>query len=98
MQRADIVEMEELIVKGVFGIEDSRTDSQISFHAFNSGESLLTNLVDTDTYSIAITSKACDFSEVRAIADANQTMPPKSTYIEPKLRSGMIIQEFGIVK
>ena len=98
LQRADIVEMEELIVKGVFGIEDSRTDSQISFHAFNSGESLLTNLVDTDTYSIAITSKACDFSEVRAIADANQTMPPKSTYIEPKLRSGMIIQEFGIVK
>ena len=98
LQRADIIEMEELIVKGVFGIEDSRTDSQISFHPFTSGDSLLINLVDTDTFSIAITSKACGFSEVRAIADANKTMPPKSTYIEPKLRSGMIIQEFGVIK
>lgn len=98
LHRTDIIEMEELIVKGVFGIEDSCTDSQISFHPYTSGESLLLSLVDTDTYSFAITSKACDFAEVRAISDADQTMPPKSTYIEPKLRAGMIIQEFGIIK
>jgi uncharacterized protein (DUF1015 family) len=34
------------------------------------------------------------FEEVKQVADANKTMPPKSTYIEPKLRGGMIIQKF----
>ena len=34
------------------------------------------------------------FDEVKKVADAQKTMPPKSTYIEPKLRGGMIIQKY----
>ena len=52
------------------------------------------SVIDKDIYKIAITNKPCDFSDVRRISDDNKTLPPKSTYIEPKLRSGMIIQEF----
>ena len=52
------------------------------------------NLVDSGTYDVAFTSKPCTFSEVRKVSDEHKTLPAKSTYIEPKLRAGMIIQEF----
>ena len=94
----DIEVVEELIIRKVFGIADSRSDSQLTFHAFTSGEKELTGLIDDLTYKLAITTKPCDFSEVRRVADANNTLPPKSTYIEPKLRAGMIIQEFELIK
>lgn len=94
----DVQVLENYVVRGIFKIADSRIDSQISFHPHTAGETLLKNLIDVDTYSLAITMKACNFGEVRLVADQNNTMPPKSTYIEPKLRAGLIIQEFGIIK
>jgi uncharacterized protein (DUF1015 family) len=94
----DVQILENYVVREIFKIADSRIDSQISFHPHTAGETLLKDLIDADTYSIAITTKACTFSEVRLIADQNNTMPPKSTYIEPKLRAGLIIQEFGTHK
>lgn len=92
--RMDIVILEEDIVKKVFGIQDSRTDSQIAFHPHTEGLTHLVNLVDSDTYDVAITNKPCSFKEVRLISDLDQILPAKSTFIEPKLRSGLIIQEF----
>ena len=90
----DVEIIEKEIIQKVFGITDSRTDSQIAFHPYTKGEKELCSLIDNDIYRIAITNKPCDFSDVRRISDDNKTLPPKSTYIEPKLRSGMIIQEF----
>ena len=92
----DIEILEEEIVRGVFNIRDSRTDSQITFHAHTSGLDVLKDLVDSEAFNVAITTKPCHFSEVRKVSDANNTLPPKSTYIEPKLRSGIIIQEFEV--
>lgn len=94
----DVNIIEEFIVKEIFKISDSRTDSQISFHPHTSGEEMLCNLVKDGIYSVAITNKACNFREVRMVSDEGKTLPPKSTYIEPKLRAGMIIQEFGVIK
>ena len=94
----DVQILENYVVREIFKIADSRIDSQISFHPHTAGENLLKNLIDADTYSLAITTKACNFSEVRLVADQNDTMPPKSTYIEPKLRAGLIIQEFETIK
>ena len=90
----DVEIIEDYIIKNVFGIMDSRTDSQIAFHPYTNGEKEMCDLVNKEIYRIAITNKSCDFSDVRQISDSNKTLPPKSTYIEPKLRSGMIIQEF----
>lgn len=90
----DIEILENLVVKNIFNIQDSRVDSQISFHPYSLGDSVLKNLVDGGTYDMAFTSKACTFEEVRKISDLGHTLPAKSTYIEPKLRSGIIIQEF----
>ena len=92
--RMDIVVLEEDIVKEVFGIQDSRTDSQISFHPHTEGLTTLVNLVDSETFDVAITNKPCTFKEVRKISDLGNVMPAKSTFIEPKLRAGLIIQEF----
>ena len=92
--KMDILILEDEVVKGIFEIEDSRTDSQISFHPHTDGLTTLVNLVDSGTFDVAFTSKPCTFSEVRRVSDESKTLPAKSTYIEPKLRSGMIIQEF----
>ena len=94
--KLDVEILEDYIVRGLFSIADSRTDSQIAFHAHTAGESKLLELVDSHTYNIALTSKECTFSEVRKVSDMHSTLPPKSTYIEPKLRAGIIIQEFDV--
>ena len=94
----DVDVIEQYIVKGVYGIADSKTDSQISFYPHTSGEQMMCDLINDGTYAIAITNKACSFEEVRSVSDAGKTLPPKSTYIEPKLRAGMIVQEFKVIK
>ncbi len=92
--RMDMEILEDDVVREIFKIADSRTDSQISFHPYGAGLTSLVNLVDSGTFDIAFTSKACNFREVRKVSDEHHTLPAKSTYIEPKLRAGMIIQEF----
>jgi uncharacterized protein (DUF1015 family) len=89
----DVDVLEEHVVRAVFGIKDSRTDSQISFHSDFEGKAKLLKLVDNDTFRVAFTIKPCSFEDVRVISDRNEVMPPKSTYIEPKLRTGMVIAE-----
>ena len=90
----DVEILEELVVKGVFNIQDSRTDSQIYYHPYSNGLNELIYLVDSDIYSMAFTTKPCSFEDVIEIVDSNKILPLKSTYIEPKLRAGLIIQEF----
>jgi uncharacterized protein (DUF1015 family) len=90
----DVEILEEVIVRNIFNIQDSRTDSQITFHPYTSGLEELISLIDNYTYTVAITTKACDFASIRKVAEAHNVLPPKSTYIEPKLRAGLIIQEF----
>jgi uncharacterized protein (DUF1015 family) len=90
----DVEVLENTVIKNIYNIQDSRIDSQISFHPYADGPAKLKNLVDDGTYDAAFTLKACSFSEVRHISDLGHTLPAKSTYIEPKLRSGIIIQEF----
>lgn len=90
----DVTILEKYIVKEIFEIADSRIDSQIAFHPFTAGIDTLTDLIDSGTFTVAFTSKECTFREVREVSDRNEVLPPKSTYIEPKLRAGMIIQQF----
>ena len=91
----DVEILEEIVIRGVFDIQDSRTDSQIYYHPFSNGLEELLELVDSGLYSMAFTTKPCSFEDVIAIADSNKILPPKSTYIEPKLRAGLIVQEFN---
>ena len=51
----------------------------------------LQKLVDSNEYQLAFILKPIPISAIKDVADKNKFMPPKSTYIEPKLRSGLTI-------
>lgn len=86
----DVDLLENTILKPCFGVKDSRTDERLDYVAGNDDF----DPVDyAKKYDAVFTLFSVSFDEVKTIADANKTMPPKSTWILPKLRSGLIIQE-----
>ncbi|MFY0643232.1 MAG: DUF1015 domain-containing protein [Bacteroidia bacterium] len=90
----DVELLEKYVVHSIYNIRDSRTDSQISFYPQRQGVERMEEIVKEGTFDVVYTLAACQFSEIREISDRHETLPPKSTFIEPKLRSGLIIQEF----
>lgn len=90
----DVEILEKYIIRAIYNIQDSSTDGQISFLAQSAGLDKLENLIASGAFDVAFTLKACAFSEIREISDRHEVLPPKSTFIEPKLRAGMLIQEF----
>ena len=54
----------------------------------------LKSMVDSNTFKVGFGMIPATIEQMKLIADQNLTMPPKSTYIEPKLRSGVTIYEF----
>lgn len=73
------------------GIENLRTDDRIDFVGGIRGIKELIKLVDSDKYKLAFALYPVSVEQLLAVADANQVMPPKSTWFEPKLRSGMVV-------
>jgi uncharacterized protein (DUF1015 family) len=58
------------------------------------GLDVLSQTVDKQGTGSAFTLFAPTVEDIKRIADAGQTMPPKSTWVEPKLRSGLVVYEF----
>lgn len=83
----------QLILDPVLGIKDLRTDNRISFLGGHEGMIGLKNSVDDGKSKAAFALFPVKVDELKTIADDKQIMPPKSTYIEPKLRSGLVIQQ-----
>ena len=84
----------EKILKPVLGIKDLRNDKRIAYiHGRNDLIELKTR-VDSGEFQVGFGMMPAGIEEIKQIADENLTMPPKSTYIEPKLRSGLTIYEF----
>lgn len=82
------------ILKPILGIEDLRYDKRIAYiHGRNDLIELKTR-VDSGEFEVGFGMLPAGIEEIKQIADENLTMPPKSTYIEPKLRSGLTIYEF----
>lgn len=77
----------------VLGIKDARRDERINFVGGIRGLSELERLVDSGEYAVAFAMRPTDIDELLAVADAGEVMPPKSTWFEPKLRDGMVIQQ-----
>ncbi|UCE25170.1 MAG: DUF1015 domain-containing protein [Candidatus Zixiibacteriota bacterium] len=75
----------------VLGISDIRTDKRIDFVGGIRGVSELTRLVDSSQYRIAYSMYPVTVNQLLQVADAGKVMPPKSTWFEPKLRSGMVV-------
>lgn len=83
----------ELLLKPILGIQDLRTDERIDFVGGIRGLGELERRCNEDCVA-AIAMYPVDISEVMAIADASQIMPPKSTWFEPKPRSGFLVKLF----
>ena len=79
------------ILDPILNITDEKTDKNISFEAGNTPLSIIVNKIDSGEYALAFILKPIPISALKEVADNNRFMPPKSTYIEPKLRSGLTI-------
>ena len=75
----------------ILGIENLRTDNRIAFVGGIRGVEELIKLVDSNQYKIAFSMYPVTVAQLLAVADAGKVMPPKSTWFEPKLRSGMVV-------
>lgn len=86
--RLDVSLLQNLVFRPLLGIEDPRTSERIAFVGGIRGDGELEKRVD-EGGGIAFSMHATPIEELFAIADAEQVMPPKSTWFEPKLRDGL---------
>ena len=73
----------------MLGIDDPRTNSRIDFIGGIRGNHELERLVDSGDYAVAFALYPTSMQQVMDVADAGRVMPPKSTWFEPKLLSGL---------
>ena len=89
--RLDAEILSKKILKPILGIQNLKTDSRAGFLPGTEGINGLKERVDNGPYDIAFSLFPVAVEQIKQVADAGKTMPPKSTYIEPKLRSGLTI-------
>lgn len=82
----------ENILSPILGIHDLKTDSRIEFVGGLRGMEALQQKVDEGKMKVAFGLYPVKVDQLKLIADTNNIMPPKTTWIEPKLRSGLVIQ------
>ena len=82
------------VLKPILGIDDIRNASKISYSQNKSDGLELKSAVDSHDFAVSFGMLATNINELKEIVDTGLLMPPKTTYIEPKLRSGLTIYEF----
>jgi uncharacterized protein (DUF1015 family) len=87
----DVALLQKHVLEPMLGIDNPRTSSRIDFVGGIRGLGELERLVNAGTHAVAFAMYPTSLEELMAIADANEIMPPKSTWFEPKLRSGLIV-------
>lgn len=92
VEELDVSILQKFVLEPLFGIKDPKTDKRIDFVGGIRGLKELEKRVHTDC-KIAFAMYPTSISELFAVADAGKLMPPKSTWFEPKLRSGLFNHE-----
>ncbi|HIB48339.1 MAG TPA: DUF1015 domain-containing protein [Flavobacteriaceae bacterium] len=82
------------ILQPILGIEDMRNDTRLDYADGKKDMVFVRGEVDKGNFKVGFGLLPVTIDEMKQIADEGLTMPPKSTYIEPKLRSGVTIYEF----
>lgn len=83
------------VLKPVLEIHDLRNDPRVAFEPETTGIGEMTSMVDDGRFAAAFLLHPVPFDQLQRISDLGLIMPPKSTWIEPKLRSGLTIFEFS---
>jgi uncharacterized protein (DUF1015 family) len=91
----DVSILQERVLDPLLGIKDVRTDKRIDFVGGIRGTEALEQAVNEGRAAVAFDLYPVTVEELMAIADANEIMPPKSTWFEPKLRDGLLSHLIG---
>jgi uncharacterized protein (DUF1015 family) len=91
IESLDVQILQKMLLDPVLGIKDPRTDKRIDFIGGIRGTQELELLVDSGEYQVAFSMFPTTIEQLIAVADADKIMPPKSTWFEPKLRSGLVV-------
>ncbi|HEY2907405.1 MAG TPA: DUF1015 family protein [Vicinamibacterales bacterium] len=87
----DVSILQEQLLAPILEIADIRTDKRIDFVGGARGTSELENIVNSGKAAVAFSLYPVNVSDLMAVSDAGEIMPPKSTWFEPKLRDGLLI-------
>jgi len=94
LEALDTYILYKTVLKPILGIEDLRNDTRIEYSHGKNDLAYVKTLVDKGEFAVGFGLLPVTIQEMKQIADEGLKMPPKSTYIEPKLRSGVTIYEF----
>jgi uncharacterized protein (DUF1015 family) len=89
----DVSVLSKYVLEPILNIKDLRTDTRIEFVGGIRGLSELSNRVDNGEMAVAFALFPVSMNQLMTIADTNNIMPPKVTWFEPKLRSGLVINK-----
>ncbi len=92
--KLDIALLQDQILEPMLDIKDQRTDPNIDFVGGIRGTDELERLVDNGEAAVGISMYPTSIKELLEVSDAGLLMPPKSTWFEPKLRSGLLVHTF----
>ena len=87
----DAALLEERVLEPILGVGDIRTDKRVDFVGGIRGTAELARRVDSGEMAVGIALYPVTVEQLMAVSDAGQIMPPKTTWFEPKLRSGLFV-------
>jgi uncharacterized protein (DUF1015 family) len=93
LENLDAQVLYDKVLQPILGIEDLRNDERIEYIPGKQSILTIKELVDEGEFEVGFMLFPSDISEIKALADNNLIMPPKSTYIEPKFLSGLMVYE-----
>jgi uncharacterized protein (DUF1015 family) len=89
----DVSVLQDRLLDPILGIQDIRTDKRVDFVGGLRGTKELERLVDEGKAAVAFSLFPTNIADLIMVSDANEIMPPKSTWFEPKLRDGLLIHK-----
>lgn len=93
LENLDAQILYDKVLHPLLGIEDLRNDERIDYIPGKQSILVIKELIDEGEFEVGFMLYPSDIKEIKALADNNLIMPPKSTYIEPKFRSGLVVYE-----
>ena len=90
----DAAVVQERVLGPILGVDDPRTSDRIEFVGGVRGTGELVRRVDARPGAVAFALRPVTLDQLMAVADAGRELPPKSTWFEPKLRSGLLVHRF----
>ena len=94
IESLDCAILQQLVLRPILGIDDPRTDERIDFIGGIRGLEELERRCQSGEMRVAFSLYPVTMEDLFRVADSGMIMPPKSTWFEPKLRSGLFVHEF----